>query len=188
MRKTAITLGAIASLFVAACSLGDDTAPSVDGDSNAADSKADEAANDEGTRDNPYPAGTTIAVGDWEVSLAETNLDATADVLAENQFNEIPDGTTAVMVEITATYVGDDSATAWVDLSIEFVGSDGNTYSGVDASCGVIPNDLVDAGKQYTDATSTGNECSAVPDDAIDGGVWRVAEAFGGTEAFVAVK
>ena len=52
-----------------------ETAP-VDGDGAA-----------DGTRGNPYPLGTTIAGSDWQVTVNSYNPDATAEVMAANQFN-----------------------------------------------------------------------------------------------------
>lgn len=149
------------------------------------------AESEPGTRDNPLPPGATFSlsgpvdgegepVPQWEIALGPTDLDATDTVLAENQFNEIAEGRTAVMTEVTATYVGPESGNIAAHLRLRYLGNDGNTYEygGGDDYCGVIPNDLDHHGEQFTDATVTGNVCQAVPDDVIDGGMWIVALSF----------
>jgi hypothetical protein len=136
------------------------------------------------------PAGTTFALSDrvdgegeavelWEVMLSPTDTDATDEVLAENEFNEIAEGRRAVMTEVTATYVGPETGNAWVDLDLTYLGSDGNTFAyGDDDYCGVIPNDLSDHGEQFPGATVAGNVCHAVPEVVIEDGMWIVALAF----------
>lgn len=144
-----------------------------------------------GTYANPLPAGTTFVLSDWvedspdepvelwEVTLEPTNQDATDEVLAEGEFNEIAEDRAAVMVPVMLTHVGPEAGEPWLDLEFQFVGADGNTYStGPDDYCGVIPNDLADHGEMFPGATVTGNVCQAVPDDVIDGGAWIVALSF----------
>ena len=63
-----------------------------------------------GTRGNPYPLGETITVGEWDVTVTDVAEDATAEVLAENSFNEVPpDGRQFLMIGIEATYNEDAS-------------------------------------------------------------------------------
>lgn len=140
-----------------------------------------------GTYTNPVPAGTTFVlsapidrqaepVALWEITLDPTDTDATDQVLAENEFNEIAEGRRAVMTAVTATYVGPQTGNAWLDLSFTYLGSDGNTFALAESDyCGVVPNDLDDYGEQFPGASVTGNVCKAVPEDVIDGGMWIVA-------------
>ncbi|GGK65299.1 hypothetical protein [Nocardia camponoti] len=125
-----------------------------------------------GSKDKPVPLGDTFAVGKaWKVSIVSVNPNATATVLAENQFNDPPKaGNQFVIINTTAQYVGDDTASPWLDLDYKFLGSKGNTYSTYDDSCGVIPEPLDDVSELYPDATATGNVCFSVPTDQIGGG------------------
>jgi len=162
---------------MAACGTVDDPGTSPKN----SDKKSADGTSAAGTRKNPVPVGTAAQVGDWTVTLAPTNVDATDIVKAENQFNDPPaDGRQFVMVELSLTYDGDEDAQIpWVSLSTKFVGSDGNTYgTGTDDYCGVIPGNLTDVGEMYAGATATGNVCVSVPTAAVDGGRWTVEESF----------
>jgi len=171
----------------------DDDGAAAQEDDGTEDEEQDEAADDgaaeQGTRDNPYPAGTAVEIGDYTVTLAETTTDAWEQIEAENQFNEPPaEGRQFVMVPVTATFDGEDTGWAAMDLSIAFVGSGGNTFNfGSDDYCGVIPSNLSDQGEMYAGGTAEGNVCVSVDADQIEGGVWRVEEtlSFDGEHAFI---
>lgn len=133
-----------------------------------------------GTRDNPLDLGTAIQMGDWTFSITDVNLDATDEVLAENQFNDPPaDGRQFVMFNVDATYEGEESGTAWMDFSMAIVGGKGNTFSsGSDDRCGVIPDGLRDHGETFPGGSVSGNVCFSVPADQLDGATIRVEESF----------
>lgn len=165
------------------------------------DAGADEAAAQEddtsaavGTRENPAPAGSTVKLGEYSVSLGATATNANDAIAAENQFNEPPvAGRQFVMVPVTVTYNGSESGLPWLDLSVNFVGSAGNTYGGsgsTDDYCGVIPVALSDQGEIYGGATSAGNVCVSVPSAEVEGGTWVVEESlsFDDTKVFFALQ
>jgi hypothetical protein len=139
-----------------------------------------EAPEPRGTRGDPVPVGTSGTVGDWEVTFAPTNTDATQEIMAANQFNDPPgEGRVFIMAEVTVTYTGNDSGTPWLDLAFDFVDSAGNTSgTGEEDYCGVIPNDLFDVGEMFPDASGSGNVCAVVASDQVDGGVWIVEDFF----------
>lgn len=141
--------------------------------------KTDQPAAKPGSRAKPIPSGSTAHVGPWDVKVHTTDLNATAAVLATNQFNEKPvSGRRFVMATVTTTYTGTKSGTPWTDLSFNFAGAKGNTYGTGDQDyCGVIPDDLSDTGELFTDAKVKANVCVAVPADQISGGAWMVEEA-----------
>lgn len=172
MRTTPILATAALALALTACGAG--PAPLADDKPDTGtETEAADAGTEAGTRDNPYNAGDPIDLGDWTITLAATNLDATAEVEAANSLNEIEDGLTAIMVEVEATYTGDDSATVWIDVGIEYVGADGNTYDSTNAYCGPVDGGLLQVNEQYTDATVTGTVCVTIPDGA-EGGTWKL--------------
>lgn len=184
MRTTPILATAALALALTACGAGGGPAPLAD-DKPDTETEAADAGTEAGTRDNPYNAGDSIDLGDWTITLAATNLDATAEVEAANSLNEIPEGQTAIMVEVEATYTGDDSSTVWIDVGIEYIGGDGNTYDSTNAYCGPVDNSLLQVREQYTDATVTGTVCVTIPDGAEDG-TWKLERrGINGAEAFV---
>lgn len=176
---------------------GGDTTDDADAEGAAEEDAAaeeDEPSAAVGTRQNPAPAGSTIKLGEYSVSLGVTATNANDAVAAENQFNEPPvAGRQFLMVPVTATYNGSESGLPWLDLSVNFVGSAGNTYGGsgsTDDYCGVIPVALSDQGEIYGGATSAGNVCVSVPSAEIEGGTWVVEESlsFDDSKVFFALQ
>lgn len=132
-----------------------------------------------GSRQNPYAAGTSFALGPWSFSLGYTNTDAWGEIAAENMYNSPPEpGWSYVMVPVTYTYEGSGSEEPYFDTGVEYVGSDGIAYSDWqgDQMCGVLPDDASDIGDMYAGASATGNICAVVPTSAIAGGSWRVTD------------
>lgn len=145
--------------------------------------------NDVGTRSNPAPLGATARIDDWEVSVTEVNKDAADLVAAENMFNEPPaDGRSFVMWTVEAEYVGSESGTAWIDLSWKLVGSEGNSFSsGSGDGCGVLPDDLDNAGETFPGGTVVGNVCVSAETSQIEGGTILVEGFFGDSRTFFAI-
>lgn len=135
-----------------------------------------------GTRDKPLPIGTTVEVGDWQVTLAAVNTNALDVVMAGNQFNRPPaEGRQFVLFSVDATYVGSESGTAMVDLNWAVVGAGGNTFGNAGAQedyCGVIPTPLNSTGESFPGATVSGNECVSVPADQIQGATIQLKPTF----------
>lgn len=195
MRRIVIAVAlAAASLAVAGCSSDSDPEPpasTVDASVESVDDllpaePTGEQMADVGagtTRENPAPAGSSVKMGAYEVSLGVTDRDATDAVLAENEFNRPPeDGSVFVMVPVTATLEGAESGTVAADVVAQFVGSDGITYR---PGCELndIPDALNTVGEIYSGATATGNVCASVPVGVVDGGTWVVMETVSFTDA-----
>lgn len=152
----------------------------------ASDEAEDEAAL--GTRTNPLPLSTRIEMGDWEIEVVDLNLDATEEILAENQFNDPPeDGKQFVVFTVEATYNGEESGLAWTDFSWGIVGSEGNTFDG---SCGVIPDALDETSETFPGGEVRGNVCLPVETAQLDGASIRVEDwlSFDDTRAFLALE
>ena len=124
-----------------------------------------------GTRENPFPAGTAFAMGDsWEVTFGPTNTDASDIVLAEYEYNKIPDGDVAVMVPITTTFVGEGTATPEVYLKFLYVTPSGTYSADATDKCGVFPDSIHGAPDLFNGGSTTKNECVTVPaDEAAEG-------------------
>ena len=160
-------------------------APSAETDDPEPEPEAAAESSEVGTRGNPAAIGDTAAIGDWDVRILDVNLDASALVAEENMFNDPPaEGQSFVMWGVEATYTGTESGTAWIDLSWKIVGAEGNSF---DSSCGVLPDDLDDAGETFPGATVTGNVCISAETSQLSGGTILVEELFGGSRTFFAI-
>lgn len=164
--------------------LTDSTATEVEG---SADDEADEADAPIGTRENPAAIGSTIEGRDWTVVINSVTLDATADVTAENMFNDAPDeGFAYALVNYTATYTGtsaDGEMPVWV--GIEYVTPQGNT---LDSTFVVAPGAIDSTSTLYSGASATGNTVVIVPIADGDQGVLAVRPGMIADKVFVAVK
>ncbi len=154
----------------------------------AEDAAEDGSSDAEGTRENPLPLGTEVSSGDWTVTVNSVDLDATDDVLAENQFNEAPeDGQTYILVSITAEYIGSDSEGDMPWASVEYVSPEGNTFTEGDAAI-VAPEAFDSLTTLYEGASETGNVALQVPADDVASGVLAVTADMFGDTVFVSVS
>ena len=116
------------------------------------------------SRDNPIPRGQTgyPAKGDWEIKVIGTTPDATAQVLAENQFNDPPAaGRQFFMARVRAKYLGSGSDKFDSTFRLRAVGASAVEYTTFDNSCGVIPNAMPDP-EVFPGGTIEGNVCWSV--------------------------
>ncbi|MBX9471087.1 DUF4190 domain-containing protein [Microcella sp.] len=147
---------------------------------------------EQGTRDNPAPLGTTIEVSEfgqpiYELTMGPSTLDATALVLAENQFNEAPpEGFQYALVPVTVTYIGDESGLPWVDFTIEFVSAAGTTHTESDSFAVAPAPTFMDINDLFTGASGTGNIVILIPTENAAGGTWAVSTLFGDPFFFTA--
>jgi hypothetical protein len=125
------------------------------------------------SRGNPLPLGANlgIVVNDehWTLRIISTQPDATAAVLAENQFNDPPaPGNQFFIATVQVTYV---SGTKSEDPGFQIV-SDLNTVGpsnvvytsfGSSSRCGVIPDDIDLKGDLLPGGSMTANTCWQVP-------------------------
>ncbi|WP_260980404.1 hypothetical protein [Microbacterium paludicola] len=121
---------------------------------------ADAAA--EGTRENPYPLGSTISSSDWTVVVNSHTADGAAAVAEGNQFNEAaPAGSHYEIVNYTVTYTGAESGLA-AETSVDLVTSSGNVINSYDAL--VVLADGFGLDELYNGASATGSQAFLVPD------------------------
>lgn len=117
-----------------------------------------------GTRGNPIPIGTSVAfVGGWQVRVLSVTPNATAAVLAENQFNDPPrPGHQFFIARLSATYTGAGSTRFDGSFRLRAVGTSSVSRSTFVDSCGVIPDELEDP-TVFSGGTITGNVCWEIP-------------------------
>lgn len=137
----------------------------------------------DGTRANPYPLGTTVAGDEWQVTVNSYNPDATAEVLAANQFNDPPaEGNVYSLANVTLTYTGDTSGTSF-EITVDYVNAAGNVIATHD-NMAVAP-DSIGLDEMYSGASVTGNMVFEVA--AADAGLLRVQPGLFADEAFLTI-
>lgn len=142
---------------------------------------AEPSVGPDGSRDKPWPAGSTVDVtwdvfGDadgsvWTTTIGEVT-DITAEVLAENEFNdEPPDGAifAAFPVEMTLVSANKEPLSAGFNLSFEIHGV-ANVYDVLTLDtigCGVTPNDFDAFSEVFAGGTVEGVVCIPIPADEL---------------------
>jgi hypothetical protein len=127
-----------------------------------------------GSRTNPVPLGQPVNVTSfgeerWTLRIISTRPDATAAVLAENQFNEAPSpGNQFFVATVVVSYVsGSQAEDAYFSAAADLrtVGPSNVVYSsfGPASDCGVVPDDLRFKGELLPGGSMTGNLCWQVP-------------------------
>jgi hypothetical protein len=139
------------------------------------------------TRENPIPLGQTAAIsGGWQMRVLSSIPDATAQVLAENQFNDPPAaGRQFFIARVEATYTGPGSSTFSAGFRLSAVGPSGFVHRTFDEDgCGVIPDDFP-FNAVFTGGVLTGNVCWSV--SATDAaGLVILDDDFGSEDTFFA--
>ncbi|MGV3564211.1 MAG: PASTA domain-containing protein [Nocardioides sp.] len=142
----------------------------------------------EGTRADPFPAGTTLSgssggVEEVTLVLGPANWAADAEVMARNRFNDAaPAGSTWVLLPVTITNTGSaDAIVPWLAFDVAYVAPDGRSF---DEASAVIPGELSDLGDLYEGGVGSGNLGFTIPTDA-HGGVWAVKYGYGSDPVFV---
>lgn len=161
----------------------DETAEAVE----AEEADAETGEGDGSSLDSPLPAGSSVEVGDWTVTISEWNADATDDILSENEFNEEPaEDNQFAMFRVEGTYNGDEQGSLWLDLSVE-VAAGGILY---DTTCGSTPDDLFMTDDVTNGGSVTGNDCRELPSDAAGEAVFAVSDlfSFDGEKVYIAVE
>lgn len=158
------------------------------GTKDQAAAKEDTAAKS-GTRENPYPIGSTISSDDWRVVINSVKLAATDAVVTANQFNDPPaKGSQYILVNYTATYVGDDADGRMPDsVSVDYVTANGTTANRFDKIV-VAPKPFDTSNTLYKGGSATGNIAIEVPTATASKGVLAVRPGMLADKVFVAVK
>jgi hypothetical protein len=110
------------------------------------------------------PVGTPTAVGtDWQLTVTGAARDITAEVLAENEFNEPPPaGFHYVGVELTFLYNGGGSASPSA-VAIASVGATNVQHD--NGYCGLVPGEIDLYTELFAGGSASGTMCLVLPDD-----------------------
>lgn len=122
------------------------------------DSVAGAPVGERGDRANPVPLGSIADIGEgYRLQVLSVTDDATALVMAENQFNDPPaEGTRFTIVEVALGFYGFEDPQSGFSLQLSAVGSS-NTE--LDSSCGVTPNELNQYEDMFGGSVTRGNLC-----------------------------
>jgi hypothetical protein len=127
----------------------------------------------------------------WTFTGTSTNPDATAEVIAGNEFNQAPPaGQTYVKTKFTIALANTPEVANGADpaasFRIAYVGSDGNTYQDKGCTPAAPDVDWATIGTMYGGATATGVICVIAPMSAIPGGTWSINSQVKQSVAFFA--
>ncbi|WP_200174417.1 DUF4352 domain-containing protein [Tomitella cavernea] len=167
-----------------------ETADVAAADAGAPGSTSDSGASsaDQGTRGNPYPLGSTISDGDWQVTVNSVTLDGGGAVAAENLFNDAaPAGSQYLLANVTVTYTGTDPQGKTPFTTIAYVTAEGNTVNSFDNMV-VTPDSLDTYSPLFEGASTTGNLVFTVPSASAGNGTLAVQATPFGDKVFVAVN
>ncbi|WP_280447655.1 DUF4352 domain-containing protein [Nocardia cyriacigeorgica] len=154
-------------------------------ESDAADQ---DTSSNQGTRSNPYPLGSVVTDGDWQVTVNSVTLNANDAVAAENSFNEPPPpGSQYLLANVTITYIGNDPQGETPFTTISYITADGNTVNSYDSNA-VAPDALDTSSPLFEGASTTGNVEFIVPSASAAQGTLAVEPALLSDKVFVAVS
>ncbi|MFK3834530.1 DUF2510 domain-containing protein [Microbacterium sp. NPDC087868] len=177
----------VANSFEVAFGSGETTVSQPAEDESDADADAEEPVAEEpadaaqGTRENPYPVGSTIDSSDWTVVINSINPDGNATVSEANQFNDpAPAGSHYEIVNYTVTYKGDESGIA-AEVQLAAVTASGSVINSYDAL--VALNDGMGLDELYAGGSATGSEAFLVPDGETV--VYRITPGFFADDVFI---
>jgi hypothetical protein len=196
LRRTAATTAMLAVLGVfalAGCSSPASVTPPASNGGNeevVEETVAEEPeAAAEGTRENPWPLGSTIEADDWTVVVNSVALGATDEIIAANQFNEPPvEGNEFILINYTVTYTGDDADGQMAAfVGVDYVTPDGVTIDSTDAIV-VAPEPIDVTATLYNGGSITGNKALSVPSASAGEGVLAIRPGMIADTVFVAVQ
>lgn len=121
-----------------------------------------------GTVEDPIPVGQSYILGLYEVEVRSAVRDATAMLAAADPANRPPpEGKRHLIVEVAVRFTEDDGLGN--PSAIPFFVSDGSArWNDFEASCGLVPGSILDAGLLGRQDEVVGNVCFTVPDDVVD--------------------
>lgn len=147
MKKSLSIVAAVAMFLLVGCSSAADVAeePATEVDVVQPDPATSEEAGDvvvaQGTESDPWPVGTPVTVGDWELTVNSWQPNVNAEVeAAGDDMSMLQDGEQYALLNVTMTWlgegVGDNSL-----VNMQYMPSGGNTISSSWSAWGTTPGD-----------------------------------------------
>ncbi|MFV0429694.1 MAG: DUF4352 domain-containing protein [Arachnia sp.] len=119
-----------------------------------------------GSSADPLPLGETASGGGWSVQVNSFTADATAEVVAANDFNQEPaEGEAYALVNLTLTNTGTDALTPLL-VSVDYVAADGTVFTA--AAAQAVAPEAVPAAALAEGDSATGNVVLRIP-RTVDG-------------------
>lgn len=121
-----------------------------------------------GSVEDPIPAGQSYVLGLYEIEVRSVDRDAATRLGTFAPGNPLPPpGRNHVLVEIAIGFT--DRNGLGNPASIPFFVTDGDDlWYDFDATCGLVPDDLLGVGLLEAGDEAVGNVCFTVPADAVD--------------------
>jgi hypothetical protein len=180
-----IVAGAFTAAVIGAAEGQTSVTTEAPGESEVSPNESESDSAGAGSRENPFPIGTTIVSADWDVVVNSVNLSANDAVAGANSFNDpAPAGQQYAVVNVTVTYKGEDTGIPYF-VEIDYVTKTGEVISTWD-SFAVAPDPTFGSGELYAGGASTGNLAFLIPSSAD--GVLRIAPGIFADDVFVATK
>lgn len=145
MKKPLSVAAVVAMLMLVGCSSAPDDAPAPKRETVQPESTpvepVEEVAVEQGTESDPWPVGTPVTVGDWELTVNSWQPDVNAEVeAAGDDLSMLQDGEQYALLNVTMTWlgegVGDNSL-----VNLQYMPSGGNTISSSWSAWGTTPGD-----------------------------------------------
>lgn len=169
---------------------GEVTVGDIDSSEESSAPAADDEGPEAGSRENPVPIGTEVSSDEWTVVVNSVKLDATAEVLAANEFNSAPaDGSQYALINYTVTYTGENPNGEMAWDSVEYVTADGRTIDMLGGTGFATPSDSFDPFVTlYSGGSASGNIVLEIPKEGAADGVLAVQTTLAGDKKFVALQ
>lgn len=121
-----------------------------------------------GTLDEPIPFGQAYVLGLYEIEVVAADVDAGPELAAFDELNPpAPEGRQHVLVEIAVRFTDRDGLGNPAQLPF-FLTDGSGEWRDFEATCGQIPDPLVDAGLLEMGDEAVGNACFTVPAETVD--------------------
>lgn len=141
MNKTFLALVLVGVFALVGCSSPSAAEPAASTAGEGVASPVEPAAPDKGTDENPWPAGSAVPIGDWEITINSWEPNANDAVSAAgDDMSMLAEGQQYAILNVTMTWTGEglgDNSSVMMD----YIPVDGDTVSGAWSAFGTTPGE-----------------------------------------------